>query len=87
MGRHAEICDSSSTRIGEMVCFRCHKPITEGLYLSMYYSVSSRGNEDDFTRQWHRECLSDHPAWEKYERDQEEARKKAETSVGQVGVG
>lgn len=37
-----------------------------GRSLSIYYSVSHRGNEDDYTRQWHQECSSDHPEWKKY---------------------
>jgi hypothetical protein len=67
MSKHASICDSDGCRIGEMICETCHKPITGGLFLNIDYHVSKRGNEDDYTRQWHQECSKNHPEWAKYE--------------------
>lgn len=65
MSKHASICDSDGCKIGEMICQTCHKPITEGLFLNIDYHVSKRGNEDDYSRQWHQECSKDHSIWEK----------------------
>lgn len=64
MSKSARICDSSSCHIGRMVCQTCHMPITEGLFLNIDYYVSKRGNEDDYSRQWHQKCSENHPQWE-----------------------
>ena len=88
MSKHPFICDADDTISGEMICHKCGKEITQGLYLNIYYAVSHRGNEDDYTRQWHQECSADHPQWKKYfeelqkyqifvEKKLAEARKKA----------
>lgn len=66
MSKHPMISNAEDTFTGEMICHKCKKKITQGLYLSIYYAVSSRGNEDDYTRQWHQECSAEHPQWKKY---------------------
>lgn len=67
MSKQASICSADGgNSTGTMICQKCHNKITEGLYLTIYYSVSRRGNEDDYTRQWHQECSADHPEWKKY---------------------
>ncbi len=81
MSKHASICDSDGCSIGEMICQTCHKPITEGLFLNIDYHVSKRGNEDDYTRQWHQECSKEHPEWAKHENEKKRHKERLELEL------